>query len=128
MRASFGPAHRLSAAWPRYLEVSVPVLRAAMRVAWACLAGVGDTLSLSQPRSRIYHDHGVLFCWPDGRPPHPDTITRRSKQLAAAAGLPEIDLHGVRHSYATAGQLVGTERSTRRRLASGSVTQTWRSR
>jgi hypothetical protein len=22
-----------------------------------------------------YHDHGVLFCWPDGRPPHPDTIT-----------------------------------------------------
>jgi len=47
-----------------------------------------------------YHDHGVLFCWPDGRPPHPDTITRRFKQLAAAAGLPEIDLHDVRHSYA----------------------------
>jgi len=51
-----------------------------------------------------YHDHGVLFCWPDGRPPHPDTITRRFKQLAAAAGLPEIDLHDVRHSYATAGR------------------------
>jgi integrase len=32
-----------------------------------------------------YHDHGVLFCWPDGRPPHPDTITRRFKKLAAAA-------------------------------------------
>ena len=52
-----------------------------------------------------YHDHGVLFCWPDGRPPHPDTITRRFKQLAAAAGLPEIDLHDVRHSYATAGKI-----------------------
>jgi len=26
------------------------------------------------------------------------------KQLAAAAGLPEIDLHDVRHSYATAGR------------------------
>ena len=51
-----------------------------------------------------YDDHGVLFCWPDGRPPHPDTITRRFKQLAAAAGLPEIDLHDVRHSYATAGR------------------------
>ena len=51
-----------------------------------------------------YHDHGVLFCWPDGRPPHPDTITRRFKKLAAAAGLPEIDLHDVRHSYATAGR------------------------
>jgi integrase len=58
------------------------------------------------------NDHGVLFCWPDGRPPHPDTITRRFKQLAAAAGLPEIDLHDVRHSYATAG---GTRRSTGRR-------------
>jgi integrase len=46
----------------------------------------------------------VLFCWPDGRPPDPDTITRRFKKLAAAAGLPEIDLHDVRHSYATAGR------------------------
>ena len=48
-----------------------------------------------------YHDHGVLFCWEDGRPPHPDTITRRFKKPADAAGLPEIDLHDVRHSYAT---------------------------
>ena len=48
-----------------------------------------------------YQDHGVLFCWKDGRPPHPDTITRRFKKLAATAGLPEIDLHDVRHSYAT---------------------------
>jgi integrase len=51
-----------------------------------------------------YQDHGVLFCWENGRPPHPDTITRRFKKLAAAAGLPEIDLHDVRHSYATAGR------------------------
>ena len=51
-----------------------------------------------------YQDHGVLFCWENGTPPHPDTITRRFKRLAAAAGLPEIDLHDVRHSYATAGR------------------------
>ena len=51
-----------------------------------------------------YQDHGVLFCWEDGRPPHPGTITRRFKKLAAAAGLPGIDLHGVRHSYATVGR------------------------
>ena len=38
------------------------------------------------------------------RPPHPDTITRRFKKLADAAGLPEIDLHDERHSYATAGR------------------------
>ena len=51
-----------------------------------------------------YHDDGWLFCWENGKPPHPDTITRRFKKLARAAGLPEIDLHDVRHSYATAGR------------------------
>jgi integrase len=51
-----------------------------------------------------YRDYGVLFCWENGKPPHPDTITRRFKRLAAAAGLPEIDLHDVRHSYATLGR------------------------
>ncbi|HLI38018.1 MAG TPA: site-specific integrase [Streptosporangiaceae bacterium] len=51
-----------------------------------------------------YHDHGWLFCWENGKPPHPDTITRRFKKLAKAAGLPAIDLHDVRHSYATAGR------------------------
>jgi integrase len=49
-------------------------------------------------------DHGLLFCWEDGRPPHPDTITRRFGKLVEAAGLPAIRLHDVRHSYATAGR------------------------
>ena len=60
-----------------------------------------------------YHDHGVLFCWPDSRPPHPDTTTRRFKKLAAVAGLPETDLHDVRHSYVT--RASSTPRSTGRR-------------
>ena len=51
-----------------------------------------------------YCGHGWLFCWETGKPPHPDTITRRFKRLAGRAGLPEIDLHDVRHSYATAGR------------------------
>jgi integrase len=51
-----------------------------------------------------YQDSGLLFCWENGRPPHPDTITRRFKQLARSAGLPDIDLHDVRHSYVTAGR------------------------
>ena len=52
-----------------------------------------------------YQDHGLLFCWEDGRPPHSDTITVRFNRLADAAGLPRIQLHDVRHSYATAGRL-----------------------
>jgi integrase len=51
-----------------------------------------------------YCDHGLLFCWENGTPPHPDTITRRFHKLSAAAGLPKINLHDVRHSYATAGR------------------------
>jgi integrase len=51
-----------------------------------------------------YQDDGWLFCWENGKPPHPDTITRRFKKIAKAANLPEIDLHDVRHSYATAGR------------------------
>ena len=56
-----------------------------------------------------YQDHGVLFCWENGKPPHPDTITRRFKKLAKHADLPEIDLHDVRHSYATAGRNAKTD-------------------
>ena len=56
-----------------------------------------------------YQDHGLLFCWQNGAPPHPDTITRRFKKLSAAVGLPEIDLHDVRHSYATAGHRLERE-------------------
>jgi integrase len=51
-----------------------------------------------------YEDNGRLFCWPDGTLPHPDTITRRFKRILAQAGLPEIRLHDVRHSYVTAGR------------------------
>jgi integrase len=51
-----------------------------------------------------YQDHRLLFCWENGRPPHPDTITRRFHRLAETAGLPKINLHDVRHSYATAGR------------------------
>jgi hypothetical protein len=51
-----------------------------------------------------YQESGLLFCWETGKPPHPDTITRRFKRLARSAGLPDIDLHDVRHSYATAGR------------------------
>ena len=63
--------------------------------------------TLDQERAALgpdYEDHGLLFCWENGKPPHPDTITRRFKRLSKAADLPEIDLHDVRHSYATAGR------------------------
>jgi integrase len=71
----------------------------------AALARLVDQLNAERKEhGPDYQDHGLLFCWEDGRPPHPDTITRRFKRLAERAGLPLIDLHDVRHSYATAGR------------------------
>ncbi|MDT7699622.1 MAG: hypothetical protein QOJ30_1947 [Pseudonocardiales bacterium] len=48
-----------------------------------------------------------LFCHPDGRPIHPDTITEWFARLNWEAGLPPIRLHDVRHSYATAALRAG---------------------
>jgi hypothetical protein len=35
-----------------------------------------------------YRDHGVLSCWEDGSRRTRDTVTRRFRRLAWAAGLP----------------------------------------
>ena len=51
-----------------------------------------------------YQGHGLLFCWGERRPPASGHHYPAVKAISAAAGLPEIDLHGVRHSYATAGR------------------------
>jgi integrase len=55
-----------------------------------------------------YHDHGLVFCWEDGSPIYPDTITEKFNALVDRAGLPLITLHGVRHSYATIALRSGT--------------------
>jgi integrase len=56
-----------------------------------------------------YRDHAMLFCHPDGRPIHADTITRRFNRLVDRAGVPRIRLHDVRHTYATLSLDAGVE-------------------
>jgi len=59
---------------------------------------------LSRERAEFgsgYVGSGLLFCWEDGRPVHPDTITSRFGKIVESAGLPNINLHDVRHSYAS---------------------------
>ncbi|MDQ3905481.1 MAG: tyrosine-type recombinase/integrase [Actinomycetota bacterium] len=58
-------------------------------------------------RAEFQHQGTVLFCWPDGRPIHPETISDWFAQHSIAAGLPPIRLHDVRHSYATAALRAG---------------------
>jgi len=48
-----------------------------------------------------YHPGDYVFTYQEGRPLHPDSIRQRFDRLAAAAGLPRITFHDLRHSYAT---------------------------
>jgi integrase len=48
-----------------------------------------------------YHPGDFVFTYQDGRPLHPDSIRQRFDRLGAAAGLPRITFHDLRHSYAT---------------------------
>jgi integrase len=79
----------------------------------------GRTLSLDQltvewPRKYIdiveaersefgarFTEDDRLFCYPDGRAPHPQTITRMFNRLADRASVPRFQLHDVRHTNAT---------------------------
>ena len=69
-----------------------------------------------------YQDYRLLFCWENGKPPHPDTITKRFKRLSAAAGLPTSTC--TTSGTATPPQ-AGTPKSTGRRSASAWDMRTW---
>jgi integrase len=73
-------------------------------------------------RAEFQHQGTVLFCWPDGRPIHPETISDWFARHSIAAGLPPIRLHDVRHSYATAALRAGVPvKVVSERLAHASV-------
>jgi integrase len=64
----------------------------------------GHLQTLEEERAAFgpdYDEHRLLFCWPDGRPLHSDTITKQFNRLVDRAGVPPITLHDVRHIYAT---------------------------
>jgi integrase len=48
-----------------------------------------------------YCDEDWVFAMPDGRPMHPGRFTRIFDRRRAAAGLPRIRLHDLRHTWAT---------------------------
>ena len=48
-----------------------------------------------------YVDHGLVFAMPDGRPYHPERLSRTFKARAKRAGVPVIRLHDLRHTWAT---------------------------
>ncbi len=63
-----------------------------------------------------WQDHDLIFCHADGTPWAPDTVSRRFKAIARAAGLPPIKLHeGGRHTASSLGHDARVNPEIRRR-------------
>jgi integrase len=58
------------------------------------------------------HGHDLVVCWPDGRQMHPNRLLRALYRHAKALDLPRIDVHGLRHSYATIALDMGVDAKT----------------
>jgi integrase len=64
------------------------------------------SLRTEQAKERLqfgpgYRDHDLVLCWPDGRPYHPERISRSFLEHAKRHGMPRIPLHSLRHTWAT---------------------------
>jgi len=49
----------------------------------------------------VWQDHDLVFPGPMGEPFHPDAITRILARIAAAAGVPRLTVHELRHTHTT---------------------------
>ena len=75
--------------------------------------------------ARAWTDTGLVFTRRDGRPLHPDTVTRAFTRAAAREGLPVIRLHDLRHTWATLALQAGVNpKVVQERLGHASVTIT----
>ena len=48
-----------------------------------------------------YNEHNLVFCYKDGSPPFPDTVTKRFTSLAKKANLDNYRFHNLRHTHAS---------------------------
>ncbi len=87
-----------------------------------------------QARERLlmgdgYHDHGLVFPRPDGRPFHPEAFSKsfdRRLRQEAFADLPTIQLHDLRHTWATLALEAGVDVAVvSKQLGHASPTITW---
>jgi integrase len=58
-------------------------------------------------RGEAWQNHGLVFTREDGTPLRPTQLTRMFGRLVREAGLPNLTLHGLRHTYATASLQAG---------------------
>lgn len=63
-------------------------------------------LRTAQARERLllgsgYLDHGLVFCFENGKPYHPDRVTKAFQEQTLKLGLPRVPLHHARHAVAS---------------------------
>jgi integrase len=63
--------------------------------------------------STAWEDNNLVFAREDGTPWPPDYVSRRFKEIAAAAGVPVIKLHEGRHSAASLARDAGVDAKIR---------------
>jgi integrase len=61
---------------------------------------------------RAWHESEYLFTTDDGKPLHPDWLTRRFGRLVTDSGLPPVRLHDLRHGAATLAHEAGADLKT----------------
>ena len=72
-----------------------------------------------------WKDSGYVFTKTDGEPLHPERVTRNFLSAGKKAGLPQIRLHDLRHSYATLALAAGVHvKVLSERLGHGSISIT----
>lgn len=108
---------------PRVIELDSPTV-AALR-----------TWRVEQAKERLfvgdgYDDHGLVFCWQDGRPYHPEAFSkafdRKLRQEPFSSELPLIRLHDLRHTWATLALVAGVDvKIVSERLGHSSPMVTW---
>jgi integrase len=49
----------------------------------------------------VYHDEGLVFCLADGKPIDPRNFARSFGRILRRAGLPQMRVHDMRHTFAT---------------------------
>jgi integrase len=70
-------------------------------------------------------DTGYVFTGPAGQPLHPNALQARYRRLVAAAGVPYLPLHGLRHTYATLALASGEHpKIVQERLGHSSISMT----
>ena len=76
-----------------------------------------------------YEDNGFVFCRPDGRPYHPEAISKtfaRRLEQPAFVDLPRIRLHDLPHTWPTLALIAGVDvKVVSKRLGHSSPVVTW---